>query len=174
MARARTAYTVPGVRLINAIPLVLGKMTAFQTGMTAAAQGGPKDTAAKNEARDALVSALRQIAAYIQSLGLTNMSDVLTSGFDVVMPHGNTPTPLTTPMITPDNSESTKLKVGLWAVPHAKAYQLQCSTDGGKMWSEAGNSVVRSAIFTGRLGNSVLFLKHAITRIAKLFSWSSL
>src|SRR5258706_282971 len=57
--------------------------TAFQNAIVAAAQGGPMDTAAKNEARDALISALRQIAAYIQSLALSNLSDLLSSGFDV-------------------------------------------------------------------------------------------
>jgi hypothetical protein len=44
---------------------------AYQDAMNAAAVGGIKDTAAMLEARDALVMALRQIAAYIQSLNLT-------------------------------------------------------------------------------------------------------
>ena len=64
--------------------------------MAAAAIGGPKDTAALNEARDALTAALRQIAGYIQSLGLTNESDILSSGFDIVVPGKHSPTPLST------------------------------------------------------------------------------
>jgi hypothetical protein len=54
-------------------------VAAYQDKMTAAAQGGPIDTAAFYEASDALVAALRQIAAYIQSLGLTNVSGEVAS-----------------------------------------------------------------------------------------------
>ena len=47
-------------------------------------------TALKDEAQNALGAALRQVAAYVQSLGLQNMSQVLSSGYDVVNPN-NTP-----------------------------------------------------------------------------------
>lgn len=126
------------------LPLTIAALTALQTAfeaaMTAAAQGGPKDTAAKNEARDALVSALRQIAAYVQSLGLDNMSSVLSSGFDVVVP-GNGQTPLDQPVLTKlDNSVSTQLQLRLQAVPNAKAYQVQYGSgvNGSVTWQEAG------------------------------------
>src|ERR1035438_1354469 len=49
----------------------------YQAKMAAADVGGEIDTAAFQEARDAVVAALRQIAGYITSLGLTNASDVL-------------------------------------------------------------------------------------------------
>ena len=111
---------------------------AFQASITAAAQGGTKDTAAKNEARDALISVLRQIAAYVQSLTPTlTLSQVLSSGYDVVS-GGGTPGPLAQPAITLDNSTSTQLAVYLnAAVSGAKAYQLQYSTGTGA-WLEAG------------------------------------
>jgi hypothetical protein len=80
---------------INALSTL---QTTYQDAITAAAQGGPKDTAALNEARTALVSALRQTAAYIQSLGLDNQSAVLSSGFDVVM-SSNGQSPLSQPVI---------------------------------------------------------------------------
>ena len=113
-------------------------LAAYQAAMTAAAQGGPKDTAALAEARDALVVALRQIAAYIQSLGLTNVSDVLTSGFDVVV-WSHVRAPLDPPVLVGlDNSKSGQLQLKLQAVPNARAYQAQFSADGGKTWQEAG------------------------------------
>jgi hypothetical protein len=40
---------------------------AYQQALAAAAIGGPKDTAALNEACDTLTAALRQIAGYIQA-----------------------------------------------------------------------------------------------------------
>jgi hypothetical protein len=111
--------------------------TAFQNAITAAAQGGVPLTAAKNEAREKLVSALRQTAAYVQSLAPTlTLSQVLSSGFDVVST-GGTPQPLSQPVFTLDNSTTTQLAVALTAVPGAKAYQVQFSSGTGA-WQEAG------------------------------------
>jgi len=113
-------------------------LTAYQTAMVAAAQGGPKDTAALQESRDELVAALRQIAAYIQSLALANVSDVLTSGFDVVV-WSNVQSPLDPPVLVGlDNSLSTQLQLRLQAVANAKAYQVQISTNSGNTWQESG------------------------------------
>ena len=131
----------------------------FESAMTVAAQGGPKDTAAKNEARDALVAALRQIAAYIQSLGLNNMSAMLSSGFDVVVPgNGHGHGPLEPPVLSGlDNSVSTQLQLRLHAVPNARAYQVQYhngadGSNGTPAWLEAG-------IFPNTRGISLTELK---------------
>jgi hypothetical protein len=111
--------------------------TAFESAITAAAQGGTMATAAKNEAKDALVAALRQEAGYVQSLCVTlTLSQVLSSGFDVVIPN-NAQTPLSQPVFTLDNSTTTQLSVYLTAVPNAKAYQVQFSSGAGA-WQEAG------------------------------------
>lgn len=123
------------------LPVTIAALTAlqeaFQNAMTAAAQGGPLDTAAKNEARDALVVALRQTAGYVQTLALTlTLSQVLSSGFDVVMPK-NTPAPLTQPVFKLDNSMPTQLAVSLSAVPNAKSYQVQFGS-GANTWQESG------------------------------------
>ncbi len=123
------------------LPLTLEVLTAlqtaFQNAITAAAQGGKVNTALQGEARDALVSALRQMAAYVQSLAPTlTLSQVLTSGFDVVNPN-TTPMPLDQPVFTLDNSITLQLAVGLSAVTNAKAYQMQSSTGAGP-WLEAG------------------------------------
>jgi hypothetical protein len=57
------------------LPLTIAALTALQTAfanaITGAAQGGTVATALKVEAREALIPPLRQIAAYIQSLGLS-------------------------------------------------------------------------------------------------------
>ncbi len=112
-------------------------LDAYQQAMTAAAIGGQMDTAALKEARDTLVAALRQIAGYIQSLGLTNESDVLSSGYDIIVSGKNTPTPLSQPAIDLDNSMSAQLGVKLSAVPNAKAYQVQFSIGTGA-WTDLG------------------------------------
>jgi hypothetical protein len=124
------------------LPVSIAALTALQTAYqnaltTAQAQGGKVNTAVKNEARDALVSALRQTAAYVQSLTPTlTVSQVLSSGFDVANA-SSTPVPLVQPVFTLDNSVTTQLAVYLTAVPNAKAYQVQFSTGTGA-WQEAG------------------------------------
>jgi hypothetical protein len=111
--------------------------TAFQNAITASAQGGKLNTALKTEARDALVSAMRQWAAYVQSLAPTlTASQVLTSGFDIVNSN-TTPMPLDQPVFTLDNSVTTQLAVWLTAVTNAKAYQMQYAIGAGP-WLEAG------------------------------------
>ena len=111
--------------------------TTYQAALTAATIGGPKDTAAFHEARAAMVLALRQIVSHIQSLGLTNESDVMSSGFDVVTPD-NRQKPLTLPVLNRlDNSVSGQLAVALRAVPNAKAYHAQYGTGTGP-WLDLG------------------------------------
>ena len=113
-------------------------LTAYQDAMSAATLGGPKDSAAFREARGALVRALRQIVAYIHSLGLTKESDVLSSGFDLAV-WNTRQTPLTTPVLGRlDNSVSTQLTLKMRAVANAKAYEVQFSADGGQTWQRLG------------------------------------
>jgi hypothetical protein len=123
------------------LPVLIAALTAlqqaFQDAITTAAQGGRMATAAKAEARLLLISALRQIAAYVQSLVPTlTVSQVLSSGFDIINSN-NTPYPLTTPVFTLDNSTSGQLTAYLSAVTNAKAYQVQWSTGNGA-WQELG------------------------------------
>lgn len=94
-------------------------------------------TAALAEARDAVVAALRQIAGYIQSLGLLNESDVLSSGFDIITSGSNTPQPLDQPVFKLDNSVPGQLGVNLQAVANAKAYQVQYCV-GSNPWVDVG------------------------------------
>ena len=73
------------------------QVTDYQAKLAAAVVGGQIDTAAFQEARDAVIAALRQIAGYITSLGLTNASDVLSSGFDIILPGKHPQLPLIQP-----------------------------------------------------------------------------
>jgi hypothetical protein len=108
-------------------------VTTYQAKLAAANVGGEIDTAAFSEARDAVIAALRQIAGYIQSLGLTNASDVLSSGFDIILPGKNPQSPLATPVVGLDNSVTCQLTVDIGAVPNAKAYHVQYAIADGPM-----------------------------------------
>jgi len=88
-------------------------VTTYQTNLAAARVGGTVDTALLLETRDTVVAALRQIAGHIQSLGLTNESDVLSSGFDIIVSGKNPQTPLDQPQFTLDNSVPGQLGIFL-------------------------------------------------------------
>src|SRR5271154_792028 len=90
-----------------AIAVLTALQTAFQDAMAAKDQGGSVATAAKNEARDALIIALRQEAGYVQTLAVTmTLSQVLSSGFDVVI-NNRSQSPLAQPVLVAlDNSLS--------------------------------------------------------------------
>jgi Fibronectin type III domain len=124
------------------LPITIIALTALQTALqdanAAATQGGYINTAAANEARDALLVALRQIAAYVQGLTSTlTESQVYSSGFEIVSPN-RAQSPLAQPVLNGlDNSLTTRLLVQFGNLINAKAYQVQFSTGTGA-WQEAG------------------------------------
>jgi hypothetical protein len=108
----------------------------FATSIKDAQQGGKIATAKKNTARAALLAALRQNAAYVQSLALTNIEDILSTGYDIVSTN-RSQSPLTTPVFSLDNSFGGQITVVLTAVLNAKSYQVQYSIGDGP-WQELG------------------------------------
>ncbi|HUZ07068.1 MAG TPA: fibronectin type III domain-containing protein [Candidatus Paceibacterota bacterium] len=123
------------------LPITIAALTLLQTAygaaITAAAVGGNKETADLAEARGNLVAALRQIASYIQSIPGITESQVLTSGFDVVVWSKNKITLVAPDGISLDNSISAQLGVYLQAVSGAKAYHVQYCTGTGA-WLDVG------------------------------------
>jgi hypothetical protein len=111
--------------------------TAYEAAITAAAVGGSKDTAVLLEARSDLVAPLRQIASYIQSIPGITESQVLTSGFDVVVWSKNKITLVAPDGISLDNSISAQLGISLQAVAGTKAYHVQYCTGTGA-WLDVG------------------------------------
>jgi hypothetical protein len=125
------------------LPVTIADLTALQTALenantTIDAQGGFINTAIAIEARDALLVAIRQLAAYVQILTATlTESQIYTSGFEIVNTN-RAQSPLSQPVLTGlDNSLTTKLLVLFGTITNAKAYQVQFSTGTGA-WQEAG------------------------------------
>ena len=123
-------------------PPVLGTLQVnFANSITAQQQGGREATGKKNTARAALLSALRQNAAYVQSLGLTTVEDIFSTGYDVTSSN-KTQSPLTTPVFSLDNSFPGQITVNLSAVV-SNALGLNCaggrklSAKPGVVWSIA-------------------------------------
>jgi hypothetical protein len=123
------------------LPITIAALTllqqAYQAAMTATTLGGSPETAALKEARDNLLVPLRQIAAYIQSIPGITESQVLTSGFDVIVWSKNKITLVAPDGISLDNSMTGQLGVYLQSVAGAKAYHVQYCTGAGA-WVDAG------------------------------------
>jgi hypothetical protein len=117
--------------------LQLGALqVAFANSITDSQQGGRIETGKKNTARAALLAALRQNAAYVQSLALTTVQDIFSTGYDVTSSN-KSQSPLTTPVFALDNSFPGQITVDLSAVVNAKSYQVQYSIGTGA-WQELG------------------------------------
>jgi len=98
----------------------------FDTAIAAALAGGKTLTAAKNAARDALVAALRKIAAYVQIVADGDMALLLASGFSAANASRSQQTKLEIPLILAvENEGTTKLTVRLQSVPRAKSYEVR-------------------------------------------------
>jgi hypothetical protein len=108
-------------------------VTDYQAKLAASNVGGEVDTAAFQESRDIVIGAHRQIAGYITSLGLTNASDVLSSGFDIIVSGKSPSVLLSQPQFSLSNSVPGQLGVILQAVLNAKAYHVQYATGTGAM-----------------------------------------
>ena len=98
-------------------------LTAFINAMAAQQQGGPAATAVKNNARNALVDALRQLAGYVQSACNNDLATLLSSGFEAVSSN-RTQHPLAQAVIaTVTNGNSGQLLTTLKPVPGARNYE---------------------------------------------------
>jgi hypothetical protein len=110
-------------------PVALTDLTklqdTFDKAVAAALDGGTALTAAKNAARDALLSALQKTAAYVQIVADGDMALLLTSGFSATKT-GRTQSKLGIPLIVAvENEGTTKLMVRLQAVPNARSYEVR-------------------------------------------------
>lgn len=80
------------------LAVVQTTLAEFTAAISAASQGGPKDTAAKDKKRHELVSALRQLAFYVQGHSNDDLATLLSSGF-WARSTSRASTPLPTPVI---------------------------------------------------------------------------
>src|ERR1051325_9805982 len=75
---ANTSYPSPPVTMAN----LQAAKDDFTAKLAMAQTGGLADTAAKNNSRQALITLLKQVAAYVQMTCGEDVSKLLTSGFE--------------------------------------------------------------------------------------------
>jgi hypothetical protein len=149
---------------------------AFQTAVNNMAQNNSSElTALRDEAREALLDALRKTAAYVQSVALNSLSTLLSSGFQNV-PTQSPSSPLDTPTIISVTNNGTKqVLLRLESVTNAKSYQIQLSTDNGKTWTMGGAyPQARRIILTNLVpGTTYLIQAQAIGGSTGQSGWST-
>jgi len=145
-----TSFTQP--------PLTMAALQALLDTFAAAlgeqAQGGTAATSAKNDARVALVDALRQIALYVQVTSNNSLTMLLTSGFQAVNTN-RAQQPLDQPKkVTVENGNTGQLFLRLKPINNARAYEVRYATvgTGGTLgpWQNGGTFIsTRNLAVTG-------------------------
>ena len=108
----------------------------YLTKLAATAQGGTLATSAKNDARDVLVTSLRQLAAYVQSVASQDLTLLLSSGFSATSTN-RAQAPLDTPVVLGiDNSYTAQLILRVQPVANARSYEVQYKNGAG--WLPGG------------------------------------
>jgi hypothetical protein len=124
--------------------------SALSTAMVNAAQGGTTLTALKKAARKTLVTSLRKVAAYVQSVASQDAAMLLSSGFQANSTN-RAQTQLDIPVILAIlNEMTTTLTVRLQPVDNARAYQVRYCVNGGP-WSAIVDSTQARRIVLANL-----------------------
>lgn len=119
---SNTAFAKSPVALSDLAKL----LDTFDKSVAAAMDGGASLTAAKNAAREELLTALRKLAAYVQIVADQDEALVLASGFSVAKQGRTQSTKLDVPLILGiDNEGTAKFNIRLKAVANASAYEVR-------------------------------------------------
>jgi hypothetical protein len=120
------------------LPTVTALQNTFREARAAAADGGKQLTAAKNQARLALLDALDANAMYVQVLARYDLAMLLSSGYQAASTN-RAQTQLPAPTILGlDNEMSTQLVLRLSPVANAYCYEVQTSVGTGA-WQTIGS-----------------------------------
>lgn len=139
------AFPTPPVK-----PADLGVLQVnYHTALLNAANGGTQLTALKSEARNALVSALRLNAAYVQSTPNLTLSMLLSSGY-LQTSTNRTQSELDTPLINSiENGNTGQLIAHLTPVANAHSYQVKALGPDGKQVALVNSTQARSVVVPG-------------------------
>lgn len=123
------------------LPVSLADLSAatknYQTALANATLGGTVQTALKTQARDQLISILRDEAHYVQIIAKNNLPALLSSGFTAT-DRNTAQSPLVTPVIKQVlNQSSGQLWLRVKRVPNARNYQVRIKVGEGD-WVDAG------------------------------------
>jgi hypothetical protein len=124
---ANLAFPAPPVAVAQLATL----KTALEHARIAQSQGGPTATAAKNNAREALVDALRKDANYVENESDNDLAVLLSSGYQAASTNRAQAPLEKVQIIEVDHSQSGQLKLRIKPVANAKGFdgRIKSGTD---------------------------------------------
>jgi hypothetical protein len=119
------------------LPTLSANLSSFRDAVAAAEDGGKQAIATRDAARPPVVSVLRQLASYVESIASEDLPMLLSSGFQAVN-NDRTRIVLPKPVVLGlDNEQSAQLALRLQPVPTARAYEVRMSF-GTNGWQSVG------------------------------------
>ena len=153
----KTIYPSPPAAITDTV--FDNSLKAFREAMARQESSGKQGTAAKDQAREALISLMRQLAGYVQSVIQDptknyGLAELLLSGFDAVStnrPQHALGVPAIKEIV---NSGTAQLTLRVKAVRNARMYEVQKKREGGTGpaadWESAGVfASTRGMVVTG-------------------------
>jgi hypothetical protein len=138
-------YPTPPVTLAN----LQTALDDFSAKVTAAQAGGPVDTAAKRNSRQALLGMLRLVAAYVQLKCNNDPELLLSSGFEA-QSMNRTSVPLEKPSgLKLKNGNAGQLEAKVGAVKNTNMYEGRCKLDGGDWLPSVFSGDSQHILFNG-------------------------
>jgi hypothetical protein len=146
---------------------------ALVDALAAQVQGGTGATAAKNNARDALVTALRKNAGYVEITCNNDLAILLSSGYEASSTN-RAQTPIEkVQIISVDHSASGQLKVRIKAIANAKGFDGRIKSGNGDWGPIQSFPSSRSIIFPGLTpGTTYTIQVRAVGGSTGLGDWS--
>lgn len=158
-----------------AIPDVIALNTAFQKAVVAMEDGGKRRTVKKNEAREALLDALRSLATWVQGHCDNNLAILLSSGFDArKAPEraGILPAPQFLTLTNTAISGEVSTRAG--SVENARSFELQSCTDPANDpdWQHLGTFSSTRATIGGLTPGKIVWMRLRAIGSAGPGAWS--
>jgi len=122
----------------------------FETALGAAIGGGVAQTAAKDNARAALVDALRQDALYVEQLAAGSETAILSTGYQVAS-RGHSPMAIMpkAEIKRIENAAGGSLLVRVNPIANAHSYEVQTQISGGAWQTVKTSSQARGILVSG-------------------------
>lgn len=139
------SYPTPPVTLADVGTL----KSTFEDAIAAQAQGGPMATAAKNNARNALLNALRKEANYVEMSANNDLALLLSSGFQAASTNRAQSALEKVQIVGVENGQVGELKVRINPVANAKGFDGRIKSATGEFGPTISFQNSKSILFKG-------------------------
>lgn len=152
---------------------ITASVTAFETAVHDALNGGKIEIGARNAARNELLSLVRQLAAYVQGHCDADVQNIIITGFDAVRapsPIGTLPAPQNLRLEYTGMSGELLLKFG--RVNNVRNYSVQTAENANGPWEDQDLSTSTRVTIGGLTAGKVYWVRACANGTAGASEWS--